>query len=110
MPICNWSESHAPPSCLIKERHGTGCRNSRDGTGSRWASRWHRVRSCNPDRAPWRPESSFRFLRVAMPTNDFDEALEAAIKGLIIEALDLEDISPAEIGSEEPLFGDGLGL
>lgn len=45
-----------------------------------------------------------------MRTNDFDDALEAAIKGLIIEALDLEDISPAEIGSEEPLFGDGLGL
>lgn len=36
--------------------------------------------------------------------------LELEIKRLIVEALDLEDITPEEIGSEEPLFGDGLGL
>jgi len=29
---------------------------------------------------------------------------------LIVEALKLEDISPEQIGSDEPLFGDGLGL
>ena len=32
------------------------------------------------------------------------------IKKLIIEALDLEDITPDEIDAEAPLFVDGLGL
>ena len=32
------------------------------------------------------------------------------IKDLIIEALELEDVSPADIDASEPLFGDGLGL
>ena len=35
---------------------------------------------------------------------------EHAIKELIIEALNLEDISPDDIESEAPLFGEGLGL
>ena len=35
---------------------------------------------------------------------------ELAIKELIIEALNLEDMSPDEIDSDAPLFGDGLGL
>ena len=35
---------------------------------------------------------------------------ESEIKKLIVEALKLEDIAPEEIASEEPLFGDGLGL
>jgi len=38
------------------------------------------------------------------------EALEAQIKELIVEALMLEDIAPAEIDSEAPLFIEGLGL
>ena len=38
------------------------------------------------------------------------EDLEKEIKALIIEALDLEDITPNEIGSEELLFGDDIGL
>ncbi len=29
---------------------------------------------------------------------------------LLVEALNLEDISPSEIDPEESLFGDGLGL
>lgn len=29
---------------------------------------------------------------------------------LLVEALNLEDISAAEIAPEEPLFGEGLGL
>lgn len=29
---------------------------------------------------------------------------------MIIEALVLDDVSPEEIGDEEPLFGEGLGL
>jgi len=36
--------------------------------------------------------------------------LRAEIKTLIIQTLDLEDLTPAEILDEAPLFGDGLGL
>lgn len=36
--------------------------------------------------------------------------LERELKTLIIDALHLEDITPDEIDSVEPLFGDGLGL
>ncbi|ASP16683.1 phosphopantetheine-binding protein [Neisseria sp. 23W00296] len=37
--------------------------------------------------------------------------LENQIKQLIIDSLGLEDMTPADIGSEDPLFGDdGLGL
>ena len=36
--------------------------------------------------------------------------LEHDIKTLIIEALGLEDISVDDIGSEQTLFGEGLGL
>ncbi|MFT5703573.1 MAG: acyl carrier protein [Rickettsiales bacterium] len=38
------------------------------------------------------------------------EQLEQEIKELIIESLDLEDITSGEIKSEDPLFIDGLGL
>lgn len=36
--------------------------------------------------------------------------LEAEIKKLIIETLMLEDVTPEEIVSGDPLFGEGLGL
>lgn len=36
--------------------------------------------------------------------------LEREIKELIVEALMLEDVTPDEIGADEPLFIDGLGL
>jgi acyl carrier protein len=36
--------------------------------------------------------------------------LEREIKELIVEALMLEDVTPDEIGTDEPLFIDGLGL
>ena len=36
--------------------------------------------------------------------------LELQIKQLIIDSLELEDISADDIADEEPLFGDGLGL
>jgi acyl carrier protein len=36
--------------------------------------------------------------------------LELELKRLIVKSLDLEDITPEEICSNEPLFGDGLGL
>lgn len=35
---------------------------------------------------------------------------EQAIKELIIEALNLEDLSPDDIDTTAPLFGEGLGL
>ncbi|PIE36965.1 MAG: acyl carrier protein [Gammaproteobacteria bacterium] len=36
--------------------------------------------------------------------------LEQQIKELIISALDLEDITPDDIQTDEPLFDEGLGL
>ena len=38
------------------------------------------------------------------------DKLEAEIKELIVEALVLEDLNPADIVSDEPLFVEGLGL
>ncbi len=38
------------------------------------------------------------------------EQLEAEIKELIVEALMLEDLTPADIVSDQPLFVEGLGL
>ena len=35
---------------------------------------------------------------------------EQALKELIIEALNLEDLTPDDIEPEAPLFGEGLGL
>lgn len=36
--------------------------------------------------------------------------LEDAIKAMIIDALQLEDIRPEDIDTDAPLFGEGLGL
>ena len=36
--------------------------------------------------------------------------LELELKQLIIDSLDLEDVTPDDIDSDEPLFVDGLGL
>jgi acyl carrier protein len=36
--------------------------------------------------------------------------LETEIKILVVECLKLEDFRPDEIDSDEPLFGEGLGL
>ncbi len=38
------------------------------------------------------------------------EELELKLKEQIIEALNLEDITPEDIESDAPLFGDGFGL
>ncbi len=38
------------------------------------------------------------------------ETLKQELKVLIIESLDLEDVAPADIIDDEPLFVDGLGL
>ncbi|RPI63760.1 MAG: acyl carrier protein [Lysobacterales bacterium] len=38
------------------------------------------------------------------------QELERELKQLLIEVLNLEDLSVDQIDSEAPLFGDGLGL
>jgi acyl carrier protein len=38
------------------------------------------------------------------------EELILQLKKLIIERLKLEEVSPEEIGTNDPLFGEGLGL
>ena len=38
------------------------------------------------------------------------ENLENKLKEQVIEALNLEDMSPDDIDNSEPLFGEGLGL
>jgi len=38
------------------------------------------------------------------------EALHLELKEKIIEQLNLEDVSIEDIGNDDPLFGDGLGL
>ena len=38
------------------------------------------------------------------------EQLHDAVRRLIVDALMLEDVEPAEIEVEAPLFGEGLGL
>lgn len=38
------------------------------------------------------------------------EALHEELKQLIISSLALEDVTPADIDSQAPLFGEGLGL
>ena len=39
-----------------------------------------------------------------------NEALIAEVKKLIIDSLRIEDMSPDEIETDAPLFGEGLGL
>ena len=36
--------------------------------------------------------------------------IKEKLKLVLIEELNLEDVTPEDIGDEEPLFGDGLGL
>ncbi len=38
------------------------------------------------------------------------EELILKLKRLIIERLKLEEVSPEDIGTDDPLFGEGLGL
>jgi len=38
------------------------------------------------------------------------EALKTELKEKIVKILNLEDITPAEVDDNDPLFGDGLGL
>jgi acyl carrier protein len=36
--------------------------------------------------------------------------IKAKLKQVLIEELNLEDVTPAEIADDAPLFGEGLGL
>lgn len=38
------------------------------------------------------------------------EEIENGIKELIVSSLELEEVSPADIETDAPLFGEGLGL
>ena len=38
------------------------------------------------------------------------EDTEQKVKEIIVSSLDLEDVSPSDIDTEAPLFGEGLGL
>lgn len=38
------------------------------------------------------------------------DEIESRLKQIVVTALDLEDITAADIESDVPLFGDGLGL
>ena len=43
-------------------------------------------------------------------TNMTREEIESKLKDVIVSALDLEDLTAADIETEVPLFGEGLGL
>lgn len=43
-------------------------------------------------------------------TMHIDTILENELKQLIIDSLNLEDLTPEDIDSESALFGEGLGL
>ena len=38
------------------------------------------------------------------------EEIEAKLKETVVSSLDLEDLTPADIETDVPLFGEGLGL
>jgi len=38
------------------------------------------------------------------------EEIERKLKETIVSSLDLEDVNPSDIGTDVPLFGEGLGL
>ena len=38
------------------------------------------------------------------------ETTAAKIKEIIVSSLDLEEVAPADIETDAPLFGEGLGL
>ncbi|MCC3372468.1 phosphopantetheine-binding protein [Cohnella sp. REN36] len=40
----------------------------------------------------------------------FEEIKQTVKEKLLVERLELEDVTPEEIGDDTPLFGEGLGL
>ncbi|MCL4123280.1 UNVERIFIED_CONTAM: hypothetical protein GTU68_060962 [Idotea baltica] len=57
-----------------------------------------------------RSESDLRIIHVTVTPSFLTKEAKCEIKQLIIEALNLEDISVDDIETDAPLFGDGLGL
>ena len=47
---------------------------------------------------------------VLRETTNYMESLTEQLKVQIIEALNFEDLTPADIDTDAPLFGEGLGL
>jgi acyl carrier protein len=41
---------------------------------------------------------------------NLNEDLEGDLKRMIVEVVNLEDLKPEDIGSDTPLFNEGLGL
>lgn len=38
------------------------------------------------------------------------DSLKSELKSLLVEHLNLTTVNPADIGDDQPIFGDGLGL
>ena len=51
-----------------------------------------------------------RTRHVLRETTNYMESLTEQLKVQIIEALNFEDLTPADIDTDAPLFGEGLGL
>ena len=45
-----------------------------------------------------------------IPKDELLSKVRTRLKELLVSHLGLEDIQPADIGDDEPLFGEGLGL
>jgi len=67
----------------------------------------HPLRKARVCEIPPRLSCSIHTYEASMPTQT--EA-ELALASLLVEALNLEDIEPASIDPQQPLFGSGLGL
>src|SRR5471032_1935378 len=63
-----------------------------------------------PARKRWPHAASTTNWRASWALKDPMQQLENDIKELIISSLALEDITPADIDANAPLFVDGLGL
>ena len=52
----------------------------------------------------------YRSKQILRKNTNYMEQLIEQLKSQIIEALNFEDMTPADIDTEAPLFGEGLGL
>lgn len=55
---------------------------------------------------PYSPFPIYGIIR----TNMSRDEIESRLKEIVVSALDLEDLTPADIETDVPLFGEGLGL
>src|SRR6185312_3817426 len=111
-PICSSCPSPAIPLPWSRARPGTRFRRGGRHSASRPAS-GSRPRPSSPPPAARAARASWSRISNPITSEDCSMAsveLEQELKRLIVSALNLEDIAPEEIDSDEPLFGDGLGL